>query len=211
MTILQRSSGPLARIEGVAGGGPAVIEVHGLRRSYGRGRIQAVRDVSFAVARGEVFGLIGPDGAGKTGMTSQTYVVAMKNPSDATFAFNETYRLTVVFDAAGVPQTGQAAANTPDTTFYLGMAVRLFETAGTTYTFYTNGDAVDPVTRVNDGGLFYNNDKTMAGHQIVGFQRDPVIGQAVQQERNRGRARRVVGRVEARAADNHIGAAATVQ
>ncbi|HEY7362857.1 MAG TPA: ATP-binding cassette domain-containing protein [Methylomirabilota bacterium] len=43
-----------------------MIEVHGLRRSYGRGRIPAVREVSFAVGRGEVFGLIGPDGAGKT-------------------------------------------------------------------------------------------------------------------------------------------------
>ena len=43
-----------------------VIDVRGLAKTYGRGRIRAVRDVSFAVAPGEVFGLIGPDGAGKT-------------------------------------------------------------------------------------------------------------------------------------------------
>ena len=37
-----------------------------LCRSYRRGRIRAARGVSFEVGRGEVFGLIGPDGAGKT-------------------------------------------------------------------------------------------------------------------------------------------------
>jgi ABC-type multidrug transport system ATPase subunit len=43
-----------------------VIEARGLCRTYARGRIRAVTDVSFTVDRGEVFGLIGPDGAGKT-------------------------------------------------------------------------------------------------------------------------------------------------
>src|SRR5689334_4871358 len=44
-----------------------VLEVRDLRRSYGRfRRIEAVRGVSFAVRRGEIFGLIGSDGAGKT-------------------------------------------------------------------------------------------------------------------------------------------------
>ena len=43
-----------------------VIEARGLTRTYARGRIRAVSGVSFAVGRGEVFGLIGPDGAGKT-------------------------------------------------------------------------------------------------------------------------------------------------
>ena len=44
-------------------GAPA-IEVAGLRRTYGE--LEAVRDVSFEVARGEVFCLLGPNGAGKT-------------------------------------------------------------------------------------------------------------------------------------------------
>jgi ABC-2 type transport system ATP-binding protein len=43
--------------------GPA-IEVHDLRKSYGA--TEAVRGVSFSVARGEVFCLLGPNGAGKT-------------------------------------------------------------------------------------------------------------------------------------------------
>lgn len=41
-----------------------VISVDGLRRSYGD--VAAVRDVSFAVSRGEIFGILGPNGAGKT-------------------------------------------------------------------------------------------------------------------------------------------------
>jgi ABC-2 type transport system ATP-binding protein len=40
------------------------VEVRDLRRSYGE--VQAVRGVSFEVARGEVFCLLGPNGAGKT-------------------------------------------------------------------------------------------------------------------------------------------------
>lgn len=40
------------------------IEVHNLSKSYGK--VQALDNVSFSVDRGELFGLIGPDGAGKT-------------------------------------------------------------------------------------------------------------------------------------------------
>jgi ABC-2 type transport system ATP-binding protein len=43
---------------------PTPIVVRSLGKSYGR--LQAVRDVSFTVERGEIFGLIGPDGGGKT-------------------------------------------------------------------------------------------------------------------------------------------------
>src|SRR4051812_19543745 len=47
----------------VTGGAPAV-EVEGLSKRYGDRLV--LRDVSFVVARGEVFGLLGPNGAGKT-------------------------------------------------------------------------------------------------------------------------------------------------
>ena len=42
------------------------IEVNHVSKSYGK--VKALDDVSFTVGKGEVFGLIGPDGAGKTSM-----------------------------------------------------------------------------------------------------------------------------------------------
>ncbi|MFZ1125802.1 MAG: ATP-binding cassette domain-containing protein [Candidatus Baltobacteraceae bacterium] len=45
-------------------GGSAVIRIAGLVKRYGD--LEAVRGVDLAIARGELFGLIGPDGAGKT-------------------------------------------------------------------------------------------------------------------------------------------------
>lgn len=42
------------------------INVNHINKSYGNGKIMAVYDMSFQVNEGEIFGLIGPDGAGKT-------------------------------------------------------------------------------------------------------------------------------------------------
>lgn len=42
------------------------VEVNNLAKHYGKEKITAVDHVSFAVQKGELFGLIGPDGAGKT-------------------------------------------------------------------------------------------------------------------------------------------------
>lgn len=42
------------------------IEVKNISKSYGA--VKALDDVSFSVSKGEIFGLIGPDGAGKTSM-----------------------------------------------------------------------------------------------------------------------------------------------
>jgi ABC-2 type transport system ATP-binding protein len=43
-----------------------VLEARNFGKSYGH--VQAVRNVSFSVYRGEIFGLIGPDGGGKTSL-----------------------------------------------------------------------------------------------------------------------------------------------
>ncbi len=42
------------------------IEVNNISKHYGK--VEALQNVSFSVAEGEVFGLIGPDGSGKTSM-----------------------------------------------------------------------------------------------------------------------------------------------
>ena len=42
------------------------ISVAGVSKNYGK--VKALQNVSFSVAKGEVFGLIGPDGAGKTSL-----------------------------------------------------------------------------------------------------------------------------------------------
>ena len=46
----------------------AIVSVNNLKMSYDKGRVQALKGVSFEVEKGEIFGLIGPDGAGKTSM-----------------------------------------------------------------------------------------------------------------------------------------------
>jgi len=56
----------------------AVIEVSGLGRRYGG--FTAVRDVSFAVDRGELFALLGTNGAGKT--STLELIEGLDRPSD---------------------------------------------------------------------------------------------------------------------------------
>ena len=43
-----------------------IITVSKLRKSYRKGQVQALRGLNFTVDEGEIYGLIGPDGAGKT-------------------------------------------------------------------------------------------------------------------------------------------------
>jgi ABC-2 type transport system ATP-binding protein len=58
-------------------GAHPMIELRGLYRHFGRTR--AVNDVSFSVARGQVFGYIGPNGAGKT--TSMRILATLDQPT----------------------------------------------------------------------------------------------------------------------------------
>lgn len=55
----------------------SAIVVDHLRKSYGD--VQAVKDVSFAVPRGEIFGMVGPNGAGKT--TTIECLEGLRRPS----------------------------------------------------------------------------------------------------------------------------------
>jgi len=42
------------------------VQLNNIVKTYNNGQVKAVNDVSFSVESGELFGLIGPDGAGKT-------------------------------------------------------------------------------------------------------------------------------------------------
>lgn len=43
-----------------------MITLNNISKTYNKGTVTAVKDISFEVKEGELFGLIGPDGAGKT-------------------------------------------------------------------------------------------------------------------------------------------------
>lgn len=47
-------------------GGSSIVSVQSLRKTYRKGKTVALQGVTFDVEEGEIFGLIGPDGAGKT-------------------------------------------------------------------------------------------------------------------------------------------------
>ena len=46
----------------------AIVSAENLKMSYDIGRVKALKGVTFDVEEGEIFGLIGPDGAGKTSL-----------------------------------------------------------------------------------------------------------------------------------------------
>lgn len=61
-----------------------MIEVRNLRKHFGH--IQAVRDVSFNVDKGEVLGFLGPNGAGKT--TTMRMITGFFQPTSGTAVIN---------------------------------------------------------------------------------------------------------------------------
>lgn len=46
----------------------SIVRVENLKMSYDKGKVQALKGVTFDVDEGEIFGLIGPDGAGKSSL-----------------------------------------------------------------------------------------------------------------------------------------------
>jgi ABC-2 type transport system ATP-binding protein len=60
--------------------GNVAIQVENLKKRYGE--TVAVEEISFQVARGEVFGIVGPNGAGKT--TTVECLAGLRRPDDGT-------------------------------------------------------------------------------------------------------------------------------
>ncbi len=61
-----------------------MIHIHNIAKDFGE--IAAVQNVSFDVARGELFGLIGPDGAGKTTLFKILVTLLLPDAGSATVA-----------------------------------------------------------------------------------------------------------------------------
>ena len=58
------------------------VQVNNLNRSYGE--LQALKGISFTVDKGEIFGLIGPDGAGKTTLFRILTTLLLADAGEAT-------------------------------------------------------------------------------------------------------------------------------
>jgi ABC-type multidrug transport system ATPase subunit len=62
----------------------ADVQLNNLVKTYNNGTIKAVSDVSFSVEKGELFGLIGPDGAGKTSIFRMLTTLLLPDAGSAT-------------------------------------------------------------------------------------------------------------------------------
>lgn len=60
------------------------VLVHNITKVYGKEKLVAVDQVSFAVNKGEIFGLIGPDGAGKTSIFRMLTTLLLPDGGNAT-------------------------------------------------------------------------------------------------------------------------------
>jgi ABC-type multidrug transport system ATPase subunit len=62
----------------------AEVQLNNLVKAYNDGTVIAVSDVSFSVEKGELFGLIGPDGAGKTSIFRMLTTLLLPDAGSAT-------------------------------------------------------------------------------------------------------------------------------
>ncbi len=60
------------------------ITLNNITKTYNKGTVLAVDDVSFSVEEGEIFGLIGPDGAGKSSIFRILTTLLLPDKGDAT-------------------------------------------------------------------------------------------------------------------------------
>lgn len=61
----------------------AVLQIKGLSKNYGD--VQALKDLTLVVEQGSVFGLLGPNGSGKT--TTLGILLGVTNPTDGSFSW----------------------------------------------------------------------------------------------------------------------------
>ena len=62
----------------------AAVTLKNISKTYDKGKVKAVNDISFEVGQGELFGLIGPDGAGKTSIFRILTTILLADKGEAT-------------------------------------------------------------------------------------------------------------------------------
>src|ERR1035437_3258972 len=62
----------------------SAIALNNITKTYNKGATVAVDDISFSVDKGELFGLIGPDGAGKTSIFRMLTTLLLPDKGSAT-------------------------------------------------------------------------------------------------------------------------------
>jgi ABC-2 type transport system ATP-binding protein len=70
----------------------ASVVLNGLTKKYDKGKIIAVDSVSLSVNKGELFGLIGPDGAGKTSIFRMLTTLLLPDDGTATVEGNDVVK-----------------------------------------------------------------------------------------------------------------------
>ncbi|HSH67474.1 MAG TPA: ABC transporter ATP-binding protein, partial [Bacteroidia bacterium] len=60
------------------------VVLNSISKTYDQGSVKAVDEVSFRVSKGEIFGLIGPDGAGKTSIFRMLTTLLLPDGGSAT-------------------------------------------------------------------------------------------------------------------------------
>src|SRR5258708_25707028 len=63
-----------------------MITLDNIKKTYNKGQVTAVKDISFIVNPGELFGLLGPDGAGKTTLFRVLTTLLLPDEGSATVA-----------------------------------------------------------------------------------------------------------------------------
>lgn len=61
-----------------------MINLTNIKKTYNKGQVTALKDITFEVEKGELFGLIGPDGAGKTSLFRILTTLLLPDQGDAT-------------------------------------------------------------------------------------------------------------------------------
>lgn len=70
------------------------VVVEHISKSYEKAKQPAVHDVSFSINKGELFGLIGPDGAGKTSIFRMLTTLLLPDAGHATVDGYDIVKIT---------------------------------------------------------------------------------------------------------------------